>query len=312
MKTCFLFPGQGAQYPAMGKDLWQASQMIRELFEAASDYTGMDVKRLLFEGSEEELKETDKTQVAVTLVNLSASIVAKEHGIQAQGYAGFSLGEYSALSEAGVIDLDILFPIVKARGEFMEIASRSTHSADGQAGMAAIIGLTKEQVIQVLGSLKSRQVFLANHNSPTQVVLSGAHEGLKEAEEALKNAGAKRVIRLRVSGPFHSPLMSKAAGELEAFLKDYTFHNPAVPVYSNTTAQKISSAAEAKELCVKQVVSPVLWVDEEQTLLKDGFNSFYETGPGSVLCGLWKALGSEYPCLGAGKLADIQKQTSKE
>ena len=141
MKTCFLFPGQGAQYPGMGKDLWDASDKVKELFRQASDASGMDLTRLLFEGSEEELKATDKTQVAVTLVNVAASLACRERGLEPAGFAGFSLGEYTALYEAGVLRLEDLFPIVKTRGLLMEKASRGADTAGGRAGMAAVIGL---------------------------------------------------------------------------------------------------------------------------------------------------------------------------
>lgn len=311
MKTCFLFPGQGAQYPGMGKDFWDKSQKVKLLFEAASEYSGMDMKRLLFEADEAELKETDKTQVAITLANLAASTMLKEHGIQAQGFAGFSLGEYSALHEAGIIALQDLFPIVKARGEIMERVSRNADTAEGQAGMAAVIGLSMVEAEQVLKTLKPEQIFLANHTSPIQIVLSGTDPALKKAEQVFKGAGARLVIRLRVSGPFHSPLINQAADELRTFLKDFVFHDPVMPVYSNVTAGKINSGEQAKELCIKQVVSTVQWLDEEKNLLTAGYTRFYETGPGSVLRGLWKAFCIEYPCFPAGKLVDIETE-SKE
>jgi [acyl-carrier-protein] S-malonyltransferase len=311
MKTCFLFPGQGAQYPAMAKDFWEASPKIKLLFEAASEFAAMDLKRLLFEADEEELKETDKTQLAVTLANVVSAAALKEYGTPAQGYAGFSLGEYAALHEGGVIALEDLFPIVKARGEIMERASRETDAADGKAGMAAVIGLSKIEALPLLEEMGSAEVFLANHNSPTQIVLSGTHRGLAEAEEVFKKEGARRIIRLRVSGPFHSPLIKKAADEYAQFLQDYEFYDPVVPVFSNVTAAEVSGGKEAKELCVKQIVSTVRWVDEETTLLSRGYDTFYETGPGSVLRGLWRAFCKEYPCFAAGKLEDIQKENKE-
>jgi [acyl-carrier-protein] S-malonyltransferase len=311
MKTCFLFPGQGAQYPGMAEDLWKSSQKVKLLFESASDCSKMDMKRLLFDADETELKETNKTQIAVTLASLAASTVLKEYGVEAQGYAGFSLGEYSALHKAGVITLDDLFPIVKARGEIMERASRSADTGGGPAGMAAVIGLSKSEAVQLLENMKDTQIFLANHNSPTQIVLSGTDSALKKAEQVFKAAGARRVIRLRVSGPFHSGLILQAAEELKTFLNDFNFHDPVVPVYSNVTAAKIGSGEQAKELCVKQVISTVRWVDEEKALLTDGYTRFYEVGPGLVLRGLWGAFCSEYPCLPAGKLEDIRSE-SKE
>jgi [acyl-carrier-protein] S-malonyltransferase len=307
VKTCFLFPGQGAQYPGMGKDLWDASDKVKELFRQASDSSGMELTRLLFEGSEEELKATDKTQVAVTLVNVAAGLACREKGIEPSGFAGFSLGEYTALYEAGVIRLEDLFPIVKTRGLLMEKASRGADTPGGRAGMAAVIGLGYPEAQAALETLNSGEVCLANYSSPSQVVLSGTAEGLAKAEAAFKAAGAKRFIVLKVSGPFHSPLLEEARRGLEEALAGYAFADPRMPVYSNVTGKRIASGAEARQLCVRQVVSTVRWVDEEQSILADGFQRCLEVGPGSVLAGLWKAFSKDVPCLPAGKQEEIVK-----
>ena len=307
MKTCFLFPGQGAQYPGMGKDLWDASDKVKELFRQASAASGMELTRLLFEGSEEELRATDKTQIAVTLVNVAAGLACRERGIQAAGFAGFSLGEYTALYEAGVLRLEDLFPIVKSRGLLMEKASRGADTAGGRAGMAAVLGLGYPQALAALETLQGGEVSLANYSSPSQVVLSGTAEGLAKAEAAFKAAGAKRFIVLKVSGPFHSPLLEEARRGLEEALAAYTFSDPVKPVYSNVTGKRIASGAEARQLCVRQVVSTVLWVDEESSLLADGFQRCLEVGPGSVLAGLWKAFSKDVPCLPAGKQEEIAR-----
>jgi [acyl-carrier-protein] S-malonyltransferase len=312
MKTCFLYPGQGAQYPGMGKDLWGVSPKVKELFQLASEATSMDLEKLLFEGSEEELKATDNTQVAITLVNVAAGMVLKERGIEPEGLAGFSLGEYTALYEAGVIPLEDLFPIVQARGRLMQRASRSADEADGSAegagasGMAAVIGLSLEKSKEVLDKLKDDQVFLANYSSPTQVVLSGTGSGLKKAETLFKEAGARRYIFLRVSGPFHSPLLEEARVGLQEVLSGYTYSDPVKSVYANVTGKKVISGAEAKNNCVQQVVSTVLWVTEEESILADGFVRCLEVGPGSVLGGLWKSFSKEVPCLPAGTLEKIE------
>ncbi len=303
---CFLFPGQGAQYPGMAKDLWEASDRVKELFARASDITRIDLKRLIFEGSEEELKASDKTQIAVTLTNLSASTVLNEEGLEPDGFAGFSLGEYSALYGAGVIKLADLFPIVKLRGELMERASRRADTEAGRAGMAAVIGLTYDQALAVLDRLGDEEVYLANHTSPVQVVVSGTASGLEKAEAQFEEAGAKRFVRLRVSGPFHSPLISEARDGLRDALAAYAFSDPVKPVYANATGKLVTSGQEAKELCTRQIVSTVRWVVEEQSLLADGFTRLLEVGPGRVLCGLWKAFNQEYQCLPAGKLAEIR------
>ncbi len=309
MKTCFLFPGQGAQYPGMGKDLWEISGKVKELFRLASDTTDMDLEKLLFEGGEEELKATDRTQIAVTLINVAASTVCQEKGIVPEGFAGFSLGEYTALYEAGVIALEDLFPIVKERGRLMEEASRAldTPGEGGKTGMAAVLGLGYNEAANVLDTLKGKQVYLANYSSPSQIVLAGSAEGLQEAEKLFKDAGARRFVVLRVSGPFHSPLLEDARRGLEEELARYTFNDPQRAVYANVSGKRIQTGEEARQLCVRQVVSTVRWVDEEQSLLDDGFDRFLEVGPGSVLGGLWKAFTRELPCLAAGKLEAIEK-----
>ncbi len=306
-KNAFLFPGQGAQYPGMAKDLWEYSSAVKELFDTASDISEMDLKKLLFEGSEEELKATDKTQVAVTLASLASSIVLKEFGIKPDGFAGFSLGEYSAIYEAGIIKLEDLFRIVKVRGELMEKASRQLDSSAGNAGMAAVIGLKFDKALEAMEELKGVDVYLANYSSPIQVVLAGTAEGLKKAEGIFKEKGAKRFIMLKVSGPFHSPLLEYARKGLEEFLSDVPFSDPKFPVYANVTGERIKSGEEARENCIKQVVSLVKWVNEEENLLKDGFNGFYEVGPGKVLTGLWRSFNREYVCNPAGTLDEIKK-----
>lgn len=306
-KTCFLFPGQGAQYSGMGKDLWEESLKVRELFKLAREKTGLNVEKLLFEGCEEELKETDKTQIAVTLVNLAASAVLKERRITPHGCAGFSLGEYAALHEAGVIKTEDIFSIVKIRGEIMEKASRKIDSASGKAGMAAVIGLDYNEVVSVLKDINRGDLFIANHTSPIQVVLSGTADGLKRAESAFDRAGAMRFIFLSVSGPFHSPLLEGAGKEFGEVLSDYDFQDPAIPLYSNVTGKRVKSGEEARELCVLQIFSPVKWLDEEKSILEDGYERFLEVGPGNVLSGLWKSFNKERKCRPVSKLADIEK-----
>lgn len=310
MKTCFLFPGQGAQYPGMGEDLWNASQAVRDLFRKASEASGMDMEALLFKGSMADLQSTDKTQAAITLANISSAAVLREKGVVADCCAGFSLGEYAALFEAGVIRLEDLFPIVKIRGELMEKAARKLDSPAGKPGMAAVLGLSTEKVAAVVESLSDKGVYLANHNSPVQSVLSGTSAGIAAAEEALKAAGAKRIVRLKVSGPFHSPLMAEAKTEFEQELARFSFSDPRVPAYSNVTGKVIRTGNEARELCGKQLISPVRWVTVEESLVADGSSRFVEAGPGTVLTGLFKALKADVSCFPAGELPDIEKIVS--
>ncbi len=307
MKTAFLFPGQGAQYPGMARDLYEASAEVRDLFTLASDTTGVDVKRLLFEGTDEELKETVNTQISVTLANLSSFLVLNERGLDAQGVAGFSLGEYSALVASGVLTAQQVFPLVKLRGEFMAKAASALDRSAGDPGMAAVLGLGQDNVDQVLAECSVPQLFAANYNSPNQVVISGTAAALAAGIEALKGAGARRVVPLKVSGPFHSPLLSDAAAALEEALRSVDFRDPVKTLFSNVTGGTIASGHEAKALAVRQVTSPVRWTTVEQNLLREGFERFVESGPGTVLAGLWGAFQDTPACQSAGKLEQIQQ-----
>jgi [acyl-carrier-protein] S-malonyltransferase len=304
MRTCLLFPGQGAQYPKMGMDLWEASPKVRDLFLLASEAAGFDVKRVLSTGTAEELAATDRAQILITLVDLSAAAVLVDRGIAPDGCAGFSLGEYAALCTAGVVTLEAVFRIVKVRGELMEKESRDFDAAGGKPGMAAVLGLPAERVAAIVRGIEG--VFIANHNSPVQLVLSGTAAGLARAEELLKAEGVKRFIRLKVSGPFHSPLMERARAGFEEALAAFTFADPVLPVYSNVTAGPVGSGAEARALCGRQVVSPVRWVDEETRLAADGYGTFLEAGPGTVLTGLFKALRPDVDCRPSGTLEAIR------
>ena len=307
MRRCFLFPGQGAQYPGMARDLWESSARVKGLFQAASDTLGMDMKKLLFESSAEELKATDKTQVAMTLACLCSSAVLRERGVTPEACAGFSLGEYAALCEAGVLKVEDVFPIVRIRGDLMEKASRGLATDDGAPGMAAVLGMPAEKVVSMLGPLSASGIFAANHNSPSQVVVSGTARGLALAEKELKAAGAKRMVRLQVSGPFHSPLLAEARAGFDEALAGFTFSDPTIPVFSNVTGQRITTGEEARRLCGEQLVSMVKWVDVQQGLLAEGCDRFYETGPGTVLTGLMRALSPEARCAPAGTLVAIGK-----
>lgn len=306
MRTCFLFPAQGAQYPGMARDLWEHSQEVKDLFQIASDATGTDMRRLLFDGTEEELRATDRTQIAVTLANLSAAIVLGEHGVTGDGFAGFSLGEYSALHLAGVIGAADIFPIARERGVAMEAASRASDTDDGRSGMAAVIGLAPERAEAAIADLPDGTIFVANYSGPRQVVLAGTAGGLRDAEAACKAAGARRFITLKVSGPFHSPLIREAADRLAEVLADVPFADPVRPVYANVTGAQVTSGSEAREFCVRQVVSSVRWTDEVASLQAAGYDRYLEVGPGQVLAGLFRGFRGEFRCEAAGTLEAIE------
>ena len=289
----------------MGKDLWDASSRVKDLFRLASEVTSIDLEDLLFRGSAADLQATNRTQIAVTVVNLAAARVLAERGVAAQGYAGFSVGEYAALAAAGVIAEDDLFRIVQARGELMERASRDADTASGPAGMAAVVGLAPEAVTSALEEAGDG-VYAANFSSPRQVVVAGTAEGLERAEAACTEAGARRFVRLKVSGPFHSPLIETARRRFAEVVAGFSFRDPVTPVYANVTGARVDSGAEAQRLCVEQIVSSVQWVTEIHALLDAGYERFLETGPGNVLTGLMRGFDSAVTCTPVGTVEQVE------
>ena len=310
MKRCFVFPGQGAQFPGMGKDLHDRFPGAKELFDAASEFAGFSVPDLLFSGTEDELKATNRSQVAITVVNLAARRVLADRGIESDGAAGFSLGEYSALVDAGVLnELDALRLVVH-RGNIMEEVSRSLDSPDGSPGMAAVIGLGETEIVDALSGAGIADVYPANLNSPVQTVLSGSARGLESAQSVLKDAGARRVIILKVSGPFHSPLMQAARDRFSEKLATVEFSDPAKPVLANVTGAWLGTGEEARTLCAEQLIKPVRWVDEEDKVAAGGYDQILEVGPGEVLTGLWRSYCKSHEeisleCVPAGTVEQI-------
>ena len=314
----YLFPGQGAQYSGMALDLLSANA-VKSLFDTASEIFGKDVNELL-QSEVEILKRTDVSQPTITLANLAAAAFLGEQGYSPAACAGFSLGEYAALVCSGIIDATGCFRLVKARGEAMQkTADRlreesSQHSSGGDAsaapGMAAVVGLAPAQVEELIAQWSTaglKDLYAANINSPKQVAVSGTAAALAEAETRFKEAGAKRVIRLQVAGPFHSPLMSDSAEMFAPVLEAATFRDPVIPVYSNVTGRLIASGAEAKKLALEQITNPVRWIEEEAAVAACGIKACLEVGPGKVLQGLWRDSGSDIPCFAAGTVEDISK-----
>lgn len=274
----------------MGKDLYDSSASVRELFSLAGEAAGIDVARLIFSGSEEDLKQTDTTQVVVTLVNLAARQVLLERGIESSRSAGFSLGEYAAMVDAGVLTVEDAFALVIARGRIMESVSRENDGEEGRSGMIAAMGKDLEEIRTILSSSGVKDAFPSLYNSPVQTVIGGTASGLARAREALKESGVKRVVPLKVSGPFHTPLMERAREQFSGFVGGVTFHEPEKPLYSNVDGGRIGSADEARERCLEQLTHTVMWTQEERALIGDGVDLVLEVGPGSVLMGLWKAV----------------------
>lgn len=298
MKACFLFPGQGAQYPGMAKDFYETSKSVRELFKVASDASSMDLKKLLFEADEETLKQTKNTQIAMVVAEAAAALSAREHGVIPSGTAGFSVGEWPALAEAGIISNYDMFRLVAERGRLMDEAGNRS----GGSTMSAVLYLSPEKIEATIAEAGLKQCWIANYNSPVQCVISGTEADIAIAEEKLRQAGAKRVIRLKVSGAFHSPIMQEAYEAFKELVDTTQFSDPKLDIYSNVTGKKMKSGAEAKKYASLQIISPVRWIEEEANIAADGFDQCLETGPGTVLCGLWKASGSSIPGIPAGTL----------
>jgi len=279
-KIAFVFPGQGSQSVGMGRELASAYKIGESLFSSANEVLGFDLMKLCFEGPEEELKKTSITQPAIFTVSAIAFEVLREKGLRASSYAGHSLGEYSALYASGSISFQDAVKLVHFRGKFMQEATPA-----GFGSMAAVMGLPLEKIFEIV---KAAGAEVANINSPTQVVISGEKGAVAEASALLKEAGAKRVIELSVSAPFHSSLMTPAAEKLKAELDKIEIKDPNTPIVSNVTADYIISGVDIKDLLIKQVTSPVLWSDSVRKMISDGISTFVEVGPKKVLSGLIK------------------------
>ncbi len=286
-KVALVFPGQGSQYVGMGKDLAEKFSYAKKFFDEANDALGFNLSKLCLEGPEEELRKTEITQPAILTVSAMCLEAIRSFGkINAEAVAGHSLGEYTALYAAGSLNFREAIKLVHLRGQFMQTAVPL-----GEGTMAAILGLDHNTVkaICIMASAMGT-VEAANINSPGQIIISGKVAGVAEAERLCKEAGAKRVMELQVSAPFHSSLMKPAADMLAEVLGKLNFKDPSVPVVSNVTADYVTSGTTAKELLIKQMTSPVLWEDSIRKMAADGFDSFIEVGPGKVLAGLIKKI----------------------
>ncbi len=278
--VALLFPGQGAQFVGMGKDIYLAYPEARYLFDQADEALGSKLTDVMFEGPPEQLNQTKHTQLAVFCLDYILFIILRDMlDFSPNFLAGHSLGELAALAAAGAFSFDDGLRLVKVRAELMEKASR-----ENKGGMVAVLGVFPEVAEKIA---EESGLMVANYNSPQQTVLSGLEESVNRAIKLASSYGAK-AIRLKVSGPFHSPYMKKAAQEFELFLKDFPLEAPVKEVISNVTAKPYTSQKEIKELLVKQVYSPVRWVETLEYLKEAGVKIFVEVGPGKVLSGLAK------------------------
>ncbi len=286
-KIAFVFPGQGAQAVGMGKDAYESSAAAKAIYDKADEAFGYSISKLSFEGPEEELRQTANTQPALLATSVALLEVYKEQGLKPDYVAGHSLGEYSALVAAGVLEFADAVKLVRARGQFMEQAVPG-----GQGAMAAVLGAERAALQALCSEITAAGtvVELANVNCPGQIVVSGSAAGVAAVVERGKEAGAKRVIPLEVSGPFHSSLMQPAADKLAEALAQAEFRDASVPVVANVHARPVTSGAELRELLVKQVVSPVQWEDTIAYLIGEGVDTFVEIGSGTVLAGLIKKI----------------------
>lgn len=280
----YVFPGQGAQFVGMGKDLYESNDKARELFEKANEILGFRITDIMFEGTAEDLKQTKVTQPAVFLHSVISAIVL---GVEPEMVAGHSLGEFSALVVAKVLSFEDGLRLVAARAMAMQKACELNPSV-----MAAVLGLPDEKVEEVCAQIDG-VVVPANYNCPGQLVISGANEAIDEACVKMKEAGAKRALKLPVGGAFHSPLMEPARVELEAAIRATTYNKPICPVYQNVDAKPYTDPEELKRNSIAQLTGPVRWTQTVQNMVADGATTFRELGPGNVLQGLIKKIAPE-------------------
>ena len=298
-KTAFIFPGQGAQVCGMGQDFYEQTKTGREIFDRASGLLGFSMPELCFEKND-RLDITEYTQAAMVTTSVALLRVMEEQGYRADVAAGLSLGEYCALAAAGVMSDEDAIRTVRERGILMQEAVPA-----GVGGMSAVLGMNAEEINAVVDPIANVQV--ANYNCPGQIVISGLKEAVEEASEKLKEAGARRVIPLNVSGPFHSYLLEEAGRKLGGFLDQIEICRPQIPYVANVTAQYVTEAAEVKPLLIRQVSSSVRWQQSVEMMIADGVDRFVEIGPGKTLSGFVKKINRQVTVLNVEKLEDLEK-----
>ena len=300
-KKAFLFPGQGSQYVGMAKDLYEKSVEAKEMILTADDALGINLSHILFNGPQEELKQTEYTQPAIFLHSVVLASIIRT--ISPEGAAGHSLGEYSALVSAGAIQFYDAIKIVRTRGQAMQQSG-----IDNPGTMAAVIGSEPDKIEAICIDVSEEGIVqCANFNSPGQVVISGDVDAVHKAMELCKNDGAKIVKELVVSGAFHSPLMQSAKDKLKLALDETNFYDAKIPVYANVSAKPVLKKDEIKTVLHEQVTSPVRWEETMMNMIADGFDEFYEVGPGKVLQGLLKRINRDVSCISIDKFEDVEK-----
>ncbi|RGH24788.1 [acyl-carrier-protein] S-malonyltransferase [Firmicutes bacterium AF12-30] len=299
-KIVFMFPGQGAQYVGMGKDFYDSFACSKEIFDKANEVLDIDVKKLCFEENE-DINITEYTQAAMVTASVAILKKIEEMGLKPDLTAGLSLGEYCALVASDVMSFEDAVKVVRQRGILMQ----DTVPA-GEGGMSAVLGMKKEAIEAVLPDVEGI-VTIANYNCPGQIVISGESEAVAKAGDALKEAGAKRVLPLKVSGPFHSPMLKPAGEKLLDVLVDVEVNDPKVPYVSNTTAEFITNKDEVKKLLGRQVYSSVCWEQSIEKMIADGADTFVEIGPGKTLCGFMRKIDRSVKAINIAKVEDLEK-----
>ena len=301
-KTAFIFPGQGAQYVGMGQDFYKSFSVCRQVFDIASEASGLDIAKLCFEENE-QLNQTEYTQICMLAVEAAILKAVEQQGVASDVNAGLSLGEYGALAASGAMELDGAFRVVRRRGILMQEA---VPSGGAMAAVLALDAAVIEEVCQGINGIVS----IANYNCPGQIVITGEEEAVEAACRELKAAGAKRTVRLKVSGPFHSPMLAGAGEKLGEVLAGVKLKEFATPYITNVTADYVTSTEEIKALLCRQVASGVRWQQSMERMLADGVDTFIEIGPGKTLSGFMRKINRDVKMMNIENVADFEKVTA--
>ena len=302
-KVAIMFPGQGSQVVGMGKEFFDQYEEVQRLYKTANDVLHKDIQNIMFEGPTEELTETENTQPALLLSSIAAYTLLMKENVKPVMTVGHSLGEYSALVSAGALTLEEALPLVQTRGRLMEKAYPK-----GKGTMAAVLGMTEEAIKEALTEVSEGEIVdVANLNCPGQIVISGSVAGIDEAAEILKEKGAKRVLPLNVSGPFHSRLMKPANEEFSKSLNAVDIKDARIPVYANVTGEAVTDKEEVKQLLIQQLYSPVRFEQSIENMLKEDIDAFVEVGTGKVLCGLVRKINRKTKTFAVQDEASLQK-----